>query len=253
MEIHEALGRRRRRCPGRSFVTWRFTKGRAAAGSRRADRAVAGLGGISATPPVYTGGMVDNDNSIDASAASMHRGQLSDSPVPTPGTQRPGAGWRNCSWCRQRFEVVVRPGRPRLYCSSSCRQRAHEARNGLGAGPARVVVIHAGTSLAPPPTIRTRFQAGRVGFGRGKLHALRWVELVDSSTRRATLCGLLAWSVPFGFSADGDDACRTCVGAMDVNATADPNAEADPTTPRRRTSVGARDDPHRAQVVDDRL
>ncbi|MCU1397737.1 MAG: hypothetical protein JWN62_846 [Acidimicrobiales bacterium] len=227
----------------RSFITWRFTKapdgrrprrlgfhhveiheGAPLPRNRRANDVSPFLDTAearrcrSATPLVYTRGMVDDDNSIDASGASTRRGPLTDTPVPTPDTRLPRAGWRDCSWCRQPFEIVPRPGRPQLYCSPSCRQRAHEARKGLGAGAPGVVVIHAGTSLAPPPTIRTRFQAGRVGFGRGKMHALRWVEPVDSSTRRATLCGLLAWSVPLGFSADGDDACRTCVGAMQANS-----------------------------------
>ena len=34
-----------------------------------------------------------------------------------------------CSWCGRRFEPTPGPGRPRLYCRPSHRQRAYEARS----------------------------------------------------------------------------------------------------------------------------
>lgn len=36
---------------------------------------------------------------------------------------------RRCRWCGGRFSVAPGPGRPRLYCRRSHRQRAYEARN----------------------------------------------------------------------------------------------------------------------------
>ena len=35
---------------------------------------------------------------------------------------------RTCRWCKRKFKAEQR-GRPRLYCSRSCRQRAYESRS----------------------------------------------------------------------------------------------------------------------------
>ena len=54
-------------------------------------------------------------------------------PLAQPVSYRPIA--RQCRWCAESFAVALRPGRPRLYCRSSCRQRAYERRRGLGVLP----------------------------------------------------------------------------------------------------------------------
>lgn len=35
---------------------------------------------------------------------------------------------RRCGWCGRRYKAAIGPGRPRLYCRRSCRQRDYEAR-----------------------------------------------------------------------------------------------------------------------------
>lgn len=35
---------------------------------------------------------------------------------------------RRCRWCGRRFTVVPGPGRPKVFCRRSCRQRDYEAR-----------------------------------------------------------------------------------------------------------------------------
>ena len=60
-----------------------------------------------------------------------------------PGQQ---ATFRRCRWCARPFTVAPGPGRPRLYCRRSCRQRDYEARRqaeDLGLGDARLVVARA--------------------------------------------------------------------------------------------------------------
>jgi hypothetical protein len=50
---------------------------------------------------------------------------------------------RRCRWCARPFAVAPGPGRPRLYCRRSCRQRDYEARRqsaDLGLGDSRLVV-----------------------------------------------------------------------------------------------------------------
>lgn len=39
-----------------------------------------------------------------------------------------------CQWCHKEFESSGR-GRPRKFCSQSCRQRAYEQRNGVSGKP----------------------------------------------------------------------------------------------------------------------
>jgi hypothetical protein len=64
------------------------------------------------------------------------------------GVRVPGeeATVRRCRWCARPFTVAPGPGRPRLYCRRSCRQRDYEARRqaeDLGLGDARLVVARA--------------------------------------------------------------------------------------------------------------
>ena len=52
-------------------------------------------------------------------------------------------GDRRCRWCGRIYAVPGGPGRPRLYCRRSCRQRDYEARSRsreLGLSDAELVV-----------------------------------------------------------------------------------------------------------------
>ena len=54
-----------------------------------------------------------------------------------------GSVVRRCRWCARPFTVVPGPGRPRVYCRRSCRQRDYEARReaaDLGLDDSRLVV-----------------------------------------------------------------------------------------------------------------
>jgi hypothetical protein len=144
---------------------------------------------------------------------SVHRRALLElhRPTPAPETDEPeelapaDVIERECLHCHSWFVVARRPGRPRIYCRRSCRQRAYEYRHG-----ARVL---------PPPRARrvssVRPQAFELGVGRpdrpGKRHALRTATPADDHGRRSTLCGALARPTPQPFSRYTTDACRTCL------------------------------------------
>jgi hypothetical protein len=69
-------------------------------------------------------------------------------PATDAGAGLPGRGVnvRRCRWCARAFIASPGPGRPRLYCRRSCRQRDYEARRqaeDLGLGDARLVVARA--------------------------------------------------------------------------------------------------------------
>lgn len=52
-------------------------------------------------------------------------------------------GEQRCRWCGRGFETVAGPGRPRLYCRRSCRQREYEANrrsSELGLGETELVM-----------------------------------------------------------------------------------------------------------------
>src|SRR3954451_2295670 len=51
-----------------------------------------------------------------------------------------------CGWCARRYQARGGPGRPRLFCKRSCRQRSYEARrraNEVGLGEHELVVTRA--------------------------------------------------------------------------------------------------------------
>jgi hypothetical protein len=58
---------------------------------------------------------------------------------------RPRAEPRHCGWCGLRLPDEGRVGRPRRYCSQSCRQRAYERRSAVQRGglPEDSVVLSA--------------------------------------------------------------------------------------------------------------
>jgi hypothetical protein len=124
-----------------------------------------------------------------------------------------GAGERRCPWCHHRVPVECRPGRPRIYCRASCRQRAYERRAGLGVippAPERLVTTPGGP-LAHLPSRSIGYEAGRVGFLRGRIHAMRPHGIAERpSERRLTLCGQLAMAVPRPFTSVEPNTCKTC-------------------------------------------
>jgi hypothetical protein len=127
------------------------------------------------------------------------------------------ANRRQCGWCTGTFAIARRPGRPRIYCSQACRQRAYERRRGLGVlpPPDRLYTRPGGplVHLSPQPG---RYEGGRAAGVTGKLHAMRPADVADPVGRRLTLCGLLAHTTTRPFSPLYDDACSTCARVSHV-------------------------------------
>jgi hypothetical protein len=65
--------------------------------------------------------------------------------VITPERVRTRTEVRHCGWCGQRLPEDGKVGRPRRYCSQSCRQRAYERRSAVQRGglPEDAVVLSA--------------------------------------------------------------------------------------------------------------
>lgn len=129
-----------------------------------------------------------------------------------PRIVHPRPTHRACSWCATEFPIIRRPGRPRLYCRRSCRQRAYEHRHGF---------VHERT-VRPLPGQRPGDSWTGSGYERGvapfgKTHAMRTSVRAEGS-RRETLCGLLAR--PFAgqhFVAGHQRSCVTCTKVADAN------------------------------------
>lgn len=114
---------------------------------------------------------------------------------------------RACAWCAAEFAVVVRPGRPRLYCAQACRQRAYEHRHGF---------VHERTVRALPGQFRGQtwtgsgYEQGGFSIGRQRVHALR-TSVRPEGRRRETVCGALAAPAPGRhFNLGAPRACKTC-------------------------------------------
>jgi hypothetical protein len=112
-----------------------------------------------------------------------------------------------CAWCAAEIPVVIRPGRPRLYCAQPCRQRAYEHRHGF---------IHQRTVRTLPGQHRGQtwtasgYEQGGFSIGRNRIHALR-TSVRPEGRRRETVCGVLAAPVPGRhFNAGSPRACRSC-------------------------------------------
>jgi len=121
---------------------------------------------------------------------------------------------RDCLWCRTVFTLRNGPGRKRLYCKVSCRQRAYERRRGLGVfPPPEQLITRPGGPLAHLPNRFTRYEAGGWSTGgRRKVHALRPAGFAEAGERRATLCGHIARPNARLFNdGDPDRTCQTCV------------------------------------------
>ena len=122
---------------------------------------------------------------------------------------RPAA--RDCAWCSNRFVVVNRPGRPRIYCRDSCRQRAYERRRGLAVlpPPDRLIMSDSGL-LGHLPNRFPGYERGQVWSVRGRAHAMRPAGITELGERRLTLCGVLARPTIRSFYRVASDSCLTC-------------------------------------------
>jgi hypothetical protein len=118
---------------------------------------------------------------------------------------------RECSWCHTTFALRVGPGRKRIYCNQSCRQRAYERRRGLGVlPPPEVLIARPGGPLGHLPQRRPRYEAGGMAYARNKVHALRPGGYADNADRRPTLCGLLRAPTGRPFVFIEGRSCLTC-------------------------------------------
>lgn len=128
-------------------------------------------------------------------------------PVPRPTE-------RACLWCRTVFPLRQGPGRKKIYCRVSCRQRAYERRRGLGVfPPPEQLITRPGGPLAHLPNRFTRYESGgmTMNFSR-KVHALRPAGYAEPGERRATLCGLKKRPSGRLFNNGAPETtCQTCV------------------------------------------
>lgn len=138
------------------------------------------------------------------------------------------SGTRRCAWCAMEFPVVVRPGRPRVFCRASCRQRAYERRAGRGVLPPvdrrctePDLDPTSATAIRRPPA----YQAGWSPAGE-RQHALRPAGRPDHRGRWPTLCGVLASPIDRPFAAVRTDACTTCAEVQELRPSARPFAPA---------------------------
>jgi hypothetical protein len=140
------------------------------------------------------------------------------SPRPSPRPSR-----RQCRWCAEHFAIDCRPGRPRLYCTQSCRQRAYERRRGLAVlPPFDRRVMNDGGPLRHLPQGRHGYESGLVSALESRIHALRPAGVSERGDRRITLCGVLARPSPRPFWAPHSTACQTCAKVEDLRPSARP-------------------------------
>jgi hypothetical protein len=125
---------------------------------------------------------------------------------------------RQCLWCHTAFSIRPGAGRKRLYCRTSCRQRAYERRKGLGVlPPPERLVMRPGGPLSHLPTRVPAYEAGGRVHEGGKIHALRPAGIAGRGEKRATLCGIRR--SPNGrlfVPSDSPNVCRTCARVADL-------------------------------------
>jgi hypothetical protein len=123
---------------------------------------------------------------------------------------------RACAWCANEYPIAQRPGRPRLYCNHTCRQRAYEHRHGF---------THQRTTRPLPGQTPgetwtgTGYERSYTGLfpGNGRVHAMR-TSVRPERHRRETLCGLLAPPLPgHHFNTGHQRACATCTTITTTN------------------------------------
>lgn len=112
----------------------------------------------------------------------------------------------SCERCRATFPRRVNNGRKPLYCTTTCRQRAYEAR--------RRGALQIGLPGPPPRWPSSSLPAGyQGGFGpRRKIHHALRPTGVPNGRRLATLCGTWAFDsgYRFGLATPISQTCRTC-------------------------------------------
>jgi len=111
------------------------------------------------------------------------------------------------------FPLRTGPGRKKLYCRASCRQRAYERRKGLAVlPPPDRLVMRPGGPLAHLPNRAPRYEAsGWALRGRARIHALRPAGYAEPGERRPTLCGLMRAPVGRAFQlGPPGTVCQTC-------------------------------------------
>jgi len=121
---------------------------------------------------------------------------------------------RQCLWCRTDFELRRGPGRKKIYCKVSCRQRAYERRSGLGVfPPPEQLITQPGGPLGHLPNRVTRYEAGGMTVQRNyKIHAMRPAGYAEAGERRATLCGMKRRPNGQTFNEGPiERTCQTCV------------------------------------------
>jgi hypothetical protein len=135
-----------------------------------------------------------------------------------------------CPVCDRATHRIYRPGRPRIYCSNACRQRAYRYRKANG--------------LRTTATRQAPCESAFVAFG--KRHALRsrtdfMANLSDCRRRRVTVCGALARPTRyakmrhFDFLLDSSGSCRSCIElVLPPGETVPPIAPADWTIASQR-------------------
>ncbi|MEO6158093.1 MAG: hypothetical protein ABIQ39_10725 [Ilumatobacteraceae bacterium] len=150
-----------------------------------------------------------------------------DTPTPTPTrslTSTDGdltttiCGSRACTWCAAEFPIVYRPGRARLYCNHTCRQRAYEHRHGFR-HDRTVRRLPGQTSLEPRPAhLGSGHERGGHSYNpKSKIHALR-TSVRPERGRRETLCGTLSSPMPGKpFLATHPNVCRVCAQIANDN------------------------------------
>ena len=117
-----------------------------------------------------------------------------------------------CPVCDRATHRIYRPGRPRIYCSNACRQRAYRYRKTHGLR----------TTATPQAPCESAFV---LGGAIGRRHALRhrtdlMANLSDCRRRRVTVCGALARPTRyangrhFDFLLDSDSSCRSCIALV---------------------------------------
>lgn len=163
------------------------------------------------TPIRYNSPMA-TESSTEPSSSRPHD---QDPPRPPPE--------RKCAWCPNTFAVVRRPGRPRVYCSHACRQRAHERRSGLGVvPPPDRLIMQPGGPTDHLPARRLGYEGGIVRYTPNRRHALRPAGRSESGERRLTLCGLLAFPVPNPYYGALGISCKTCAKVEGLRPSARP-------------------------------
>ncbi len=128
-------------------------------------------------------------------------------PIPRPKQ-------RACLWCGTVFALRPGPGRKRIYCRVSCRQRAYERRRGLGVfPPPDQLITRPGGPLSHLPNRFTRYEAGGMTVNHNlKVHALRPAGYAEPGEKRATLCGLKRRPNSRLFNEGPvEHTCQTCV------------------------------------------